>query len=868
MTLSKGPSQSGKRNQLHLCTLGLAGECHPHTIAAWSLFSAFHRCSTFFNKTGLALVLSSLFFALFLGACDSGRTVIPNRIIHDSVESGDHQMGPYGEILPIPLRAVVEGPVEPGLLGGKGSRSAVRNALVRFEVLGETGAVFADNNATEIDARADAAGLAKAQLRLGQRPGDVRIQAYLPEYPDVPPVWYRASAGVEVIGSELETTTDGSIDEIGVRLTRPDGEPASGVDVYFRVEGDADGAWLKSHRVITDQNGRAVTSWRLGSNVKQYFATAEIRDTRPGLPLEERFVVRAIEFTAMASNKTQMALVLVGGLAIFIFGMKMMSDGLQKVADRRLKQVLGFMTRNRFMALIAGTLITAMVQSSSATTVMAVGFVNAGLISLTQAIGVIFGANIGTTITAQIIAFRLDALSYPAITVGLVLVMFAKQPRRKAFGESILGFGLLFLGMTTMSDIIKPLRYSPEFVSYFQLFDCTPVNGGAIPAWPALMCILIGTVMTCLIQSSSATVGLVMALASQGLISFYTAVPLVLGDNIGTTITANMAAIGASRNAKRAAFAHTLFNVFGAFYMYALLFVPIWDGQPFFLGFVNAITAGEVFSEHPENLLRHVANAHTAFNLINCLLFLPFVTVLASICRKIIPVIDAEASDVLQYLEPNLLKTPSIALQQAVKEVNYMVHKAHRSVSESGQMFIEPQPGFEAKIIEREHVIDQLQHDIAEYLVLLSRTELSSEEAALMPLLLHAVNDAERLGDHAEELLEVYRLLLQYNLKMPPAELREIQAIREKLEDLFTAVYRIFEKHEESAGNDVKRIEANLQQMIKDFTDANVKRIDEGICDVQAGVIYLDALTHFERVAQHLLNIGERAVDMIRVVSS
>ena len=255
------------------------------------------------------MILAALFLLpILLTGCDSRSPVIPDRIIHDTVASGDHQMGPYGEILPIPLRAVVEGPVKPGLLGGKGGRSAVRHVSVRFEIMGDTGAVFADNEQTLIDVRADAAGLAKARLRLGHRPGDVRIQAILPDHPDIPPVWYRAGAGIEVIGDDLETTTDGSIEEIGVRLTRPDGQPASGVDVYFRIEGNGDGASLKSHRVITDQNGRAVTSWKLGSNVKQYFATAEIRDTRPGLPLEERFVVRAIEFMAMATNKTQMAL--------------------------------------------------------------------------------------------------------------------------------------------------------------------------------------------------------------------------------------------------------------------------------------------------------------------------------------------------------------------------------------------------------------------------------------------------------------------------------------------------------------------------------------------------------------------------------
>jgi len=807
--------------------------------------------------------------SLVISGCKGPDNIIPARISHDKHAAGNNQMALYGEPFPKPLRAVVEGAVRPGLLGGAGTRGVAVGATVRFEIDDpSSGAVFEENEQDTIDAITDASGTARATLRAGTKPGDVIVRASLPEYPDISRVEYRLITGVQRIGSDLEGRTGESVGPVGVRLWNPDGTPASGVEVNFRAVGTTEGAKLMSSRVYTDAEGTADTGWKLGSKVQQYFADVEIYDDREAVPDDGRFRVRAIQFEAMATNASQMSIVLFGGLAIFIFGMKLMSEGLQRMADRRLKSILQFMTRNRLMAVLAGTAMTAMVQSSSATTVMTVGFVNAGLMTLKQAIGVVFGANIGTTVTAQIIAFKLEELAYPAVASGLLLMMFFKRQNVKFFGQVLLGFGLLFLGMQTMGGILKPLRYSPEFQAWFQLVDCTPVDGGMMPAGKALICILIGTLTTVVVQSSSATVGLVLALASQGLIGFYTAVPLILGDNIGTTITANLAAIGTSRNARRTALAHTLFNVFGAAYMYVLFFVPFWNGAPLFLGFIEWFTPGDVLHGEEENLLRHIANAHTIFNVFNVIAFIGFTGAMARACNFLIPVLDSERDSVLRYLEPKLLSAPAIALEQAVREVVFMVRKGQKSMNESCELLCDDKVAFVDSILEREDVIDKLQHEITSYLVELSRTNLDADESSLIPALIHAVNDAERLGDHAESQVELHRLLKENRLSLMEEDRNGIRDFQKHLNDEFEAIYRTLEKGEASALADAHRLDERLNVLMKRLTDEHVKRLDEGNCDVQAGVIYLDALAHLERVGDHLVNIAERSARILQVTSA
>ncbi|MCX8064852.1 MAG: Na/Pi cotransporter family protein [Candidatus Hydrogenedentes bacterium] len=814
------------------------------------------------------LVAFYIFLSLLVfSGCNDSVNLKPERIVPDEYASGDGQTALHGEELKSPFRVVVESAVIKGLLGGEGSRRGVGKVSVRFKVVNpDTGAVFVENSLSEIIRETDAGGSASARLKLGNWCGDIWIEVSLPDYPEVKPIFLRAIGGVEKILSTKETVAGGVVERFGVKLTNSDGSPAKGVEVYFRVEGSGKGASMKHSRLITDDRGEAVTSWKLGKETGLNYGSIEIRDMRPGVTLRDRFDVRSIECKVMGMNKSGLLITLLGGLAIFIYGMTLLSAGIQLAADRRLKAILQFMTQNRVAALLAGLITTALVQSSSATTVMTVGFVNAGLMTLRQAIGVVYGANIGTTVTAQLIAFRLENMALPAIAIGFIMMLLFRSSKIKAFGQAILGFGLLFLGLTIMSDVLKPLRYSPEFISWFHKFDCTPGANGIMPFKPTLMCILVGTIATCIIQSSSATVGLVQALCAQGLINFYTAVPLILGDNIGTTITANLAALNANRNAKRAAVAHTLFNLLGTAYMFGLFFLPLWNGKPLFLGFVDWVTPGEVFSEHPENIVRHAANAHSLFNIINAIIFLPFVVLHEKICMLIIPRSREDKETVLQYLDLKLLNSPLIALEQAVKEVTYMIKKGQNSLNDACDLLVSGNEDVVPKILEREDLIDKLQEAITGYLVELSRRELEPVEARLIPALIHAVNDAERLGDHAESFIELQRLLKQGDLHFTDSAISELRELQQVLNLQFSSLYETLENGSTEGAKKAIHIGGRIEELVKQFTENHVHRLDKGECSVKAGVIFLDALGHLERVSDHVVNIAERAEIIVTVV--
>lgn len=801
---------------------------------------------------------------LTLSACGGNRDRTPEKISLEPHASGNNQTAMHGGELSRPLRAVVESAVVPGLLGGKGSRHPVVDHSVTFVIDNpESGAVFVDNNATSMQVRTNTAGIASVSLKMGSQSTDVKVVASVDTPKGTKSVSFRATAGVEIIGSNLEASVGETIDEFGLRIQLPNGEPGSGIPVYFTANNSSVGDQM----VVTDGAGRAVTSWKLGKAMSTYFASAEIRDNRSGISDSERVHVRAVTFKAAAIDRKQILTFLIGGLAVFIFGMKLMSGGLQRMADRRLKSILQGMTRTTGLAVVVGAGLTATVQSSSATTVMTVGFVNAGLLTLEQAIGVVFGANIGTTITAQMLAFKLTSLSYPAIVIGLILTMLGRRAGIKYFGEAVLGFGLLFLGMMTMSDILKPLRSSPTFIEWFQLFDCTPIDG-TIPWQPAIMCIFIGTFVTVIVQSSSASIGLVLALCGQGLIPVYTAFPLILGDNIGTTITAVLASLGANRNAKRTAAAHALFNVLGAGYMYILLFVPLWNGQPVFLGFIDWMTPGEVFIETPENLPRHVANAHTAFNVFNCLLFIPFVAGMAVLCRKIIPMTDEDKETVMEYLEPHLVRTPGLALQLAVKEVIYMIRRSQKSMNDACDFFYGGPQDLEKKVLEREEIIDRLQEEITSYMVMLSEQNLAHDESAIIPGIIHAVNDTERIGDRSENLTELTQLRRQGKLDISEFAEKDIRALQDLLNKQFHAIYRTLETGDGLELFEVTKREEEINALNERASEGHVKRLEAGQCNVQSGVIFLDFMSNLQRISDHLVNIEERAAKIVKVTHS
>ncbi len=555
---------------------------------------------------------------------------------------------------------------------------------------------------------------------------------------------------------------------------------------------------------------------------------------------------------------TMLLLNVFGGLAIFIFGMKLMSDGLRKAAGERMRSILRFFASNRFVAILSGALVTAVIQSSSASTVMVIGFVNAGLLNLAQSIGIIFGANIGTTITAQLVAFEISWIIMPAIIVGL-LVGFLEPPIPRGWGETIIGFGFLFLGMSIMSDELKQLSTNPAFTAVFRTFDCAPQNGW-IPPGALFGAIGIGLAATMIIQSSSACTGIIIALGAGGLINLYTAVALVLGSNIGTTITAQLAAIPANRIAKQAALAHTLFNVIGV----ALIVPTFWlrpgeSDLPLFFRLVDSLGgAGD--------LPRRIANAHTLFNVLTTLVLLPFIPLLAKVCERLIPKISAKVK--YHRLEPLLLETPAIALGQSIERFRKMLRKAWKMVDCALESYDNPQavpPEKVRKLERKEERIDELQEKITGYLTALMQKELSPAQSLTVPALLHCTNDAERIGDHTEVLVH---LLTRLNTEETPLsgsakeEFRHLHTLlRQQVAEVFSRLSPDAVLTTSGLGTD-----ADLSAYAAHCEDMHVQRMSRGECHPASGVIYLELLAEFVKISRHLTNISDRA-EVLRIMS-
>jgi phosphate:Na+ symporter len=542
-------------------------------------------------------------------------------------------------------------------------------------------------------------------------------------------------------------------------------------------------------------------------------------------------------------------------------GMKIMSEGLTRVAGERMKLILQACTRNQFVGVGVGALITAVIQSSSATSVMVVGFVNAGLLTLERSIGLIMGANIGTTVTAQMIAFKLDSLALPAVAIGVAVQLIAKRKTTQHWGIVLTGFGILFTGLATMSGILKGLQDSPTITGLFSSIDCTP-RDGQVPIKAVLLGICIGTLITVIVQSSSASIGLLQVLASTGLLGFYTAFPILLGDNIGTTTTALLAAIGANRNARRAALANLLLKVMGTLLMFGL-FLVFWNGEPIFLYVVNKITVGNAFAG--ENLPRHIANAHTLFNVALTALFLPLVPLLAWMCRKLVPETVEEKEEKPRYLEPHLLDTPALALDRAKGELVYMTRLARKAIAENFAAFSAHKMPSRERLDRREERIDNLQHDITNYLVRLSQRDLLEAESRQLPLLMHAVNDAERIGDHAENLLELAERKVERKLPFSDDALGELSEAYHEVEAMFAHVLKTLEESEVAAAERALRCEERLNDLARELGQNHVRRLEKGECNLVSGVVFLDMVANLEKVGDHLTNIAQAGRDLAGV---
>lgn len=476
-------------------------------------------------------------------------------------------------------------------------------------------------------------------------------------------------------------------------------------------------------------------------------------------------------------NFIGMALNLAGGLFLFLYGLKVMSTNIQKAASDGLKSIVNFLTVNKFLGVFFGAIITAVIQSSSATTVMLVGFANAGIIQLTQAMSIIFGANIGTTITAQIAAFKASALALPLIGIGGGMRLFSKKNNRKTYGEIILGLGMLFYGLYIMGSFLKPFRDNPYFLEAMTNMSSMPVLG-----------IIVGVIITVILQSSSATTGMIIVLATQGMIDFKTAFILELGSNIGTTITAQLAAIGTNTTAKRVAWGHTLFNVIGSVYMTILLFIWQIDGQPAFLWFVNYITPGNGFAG--ENVARHAANAHTAFNVANAIILFPFISYLAKATERIIKETPDRYEQDIKFLDERMAKTPSVAIRQSVKETKRMMEVTKDLSRQCYQILFKNKDKALQTIHSRAEKLGRQEDYIVSFLIKFN-SKLNHDDSERCNSLIHIVGHLKRIGKHQIAILEIFEML--NTIKETPDDVRnDLRKVYKINQELFFTLLKAF----------------------------------------------------------------------------
>ncbi|KPJ68603.1 hypothetical protein AMJ44_06270 [candidate division WOR-1 bacterium DG_54_3] len=542
----------------------------------------------------------------------------------------------------------------------------------------------------------------------------------------------------------------------------------------------------------------------------------------------------------------------VGGLGLFLFGMKIMSEGLQKIAGRSMRRILEMLTKTTIAGVAVGAVVTAIIQSSSATSVMLIGFVQAGLMSLKQSIGIIYGANIGTTITAQIIAFKIHKYALPAIGLGVFLYFFIPRKHIKYIGQTLLGFGMLFFGLSVMTAVFGPLKGSPEFQQLFVTFSKNP-----------LLAVLTGMVLTMVVQSSSATVGITMTLAGVGLIDFVTAFAIVLGDNIGTTVTAQLAALNGNITARRTAMVHTLFNLFGAAYMLLLLNVHV-QGRPIFLYFIDLITPGNAFAG--QNVERAVANSHSFFNIFNCIIFIPLAGFMAFIVTKIIrgevEVIKPEAA----HLDERMVLSPEVAIGQAKREIVHMGQYAQDELKFSTQSLF-ARTGRERielfeKLRQREEAVNRLEREISIFLIKVDQQPLTEEQAETTAAYLHLMHDIERVGDISENIMDLVVLKEDEGVRFSEMARAEIKELSKQVEEAFNLTLSAFEKWDKGIAEQALEMEGKIDITEQTFRSNHIKRLGRGECDPRAGVIFLDVLSNLERAGDHANNIAVKVLEL------
>jgi len=702
----------------------------------------------------------------------------------------------------------------------------------------------------ELVAETDAAGEIHLQVKAGKKTGDQYIEAVALKSNVRSDL--RVIAGLEISGADQETACgEKLVKPFSVTLTDAEGKPIAGTEVGFSMRSLGSGQKTCDDQVLlTDADGKAQFSPVVGADTGKYLLAVNIHKQE-----YDTFIVRE-----MGLNLPKLLINVFGGLAIFIFGMKLMSDGLHIAAGEKMKTLLHFFSSNRLVAILAGTLVTTVLQSSSASTVMVIGFVNAGLLSLEQSIGIIFGANIGKAVVTQLVAFNMSAVIMPCIILGL-LTLFISWQRLRGWGETFLGFGFLFMGMGQMSAQLKPLGEFPSFINFFRTFQCMPQAGGSVPFWALLGAIGIGIIVTMVVQSSFPTTGIVIVLCGSGLLDIYASIAIVLGANIGTTITAQLASIPANRVAKQAAMAHTLFNVLGVLIVLPFFWIRLpGAAHPLFPELVNLLTPGNIFAEVPENIPHYIVNAHMYFNILTTLILFAFIPLLAKFCQKVLPIGVKKIK--FTNLEPHLLDTPSLALEQTGVALRKMLKKSWKMIDiATVKCFIPGNTDEEefASLAKKEEKIDQLQYEITAYLTQIMSRHLNKDQAAVIPLLMHCTNDAERIADHTENMTALTIRLKETGTTLSENAIEELNNMHTMLKEQASCTISALTQYSKDTVRTAFENAKNIEVAAKVFEDNHIHRLGDQICDPLTGVIFIEFIAELVKVSSHLVNIAERA---------
>lgn len=539
----------------------------------------------------------------------------------------------------------------------------------------------------------------------------------------------------------------------------------------------------------------------------------------------------------MEINWQEMIFQFLGGLGLFLFAIKFMGDGLQKVAGDRLRDILDRFTTNPLMGVLVGIVVTVLIQSSSGTTVITVGLVSAGFMKLRQAIGVIMGANIGTTVTAFIIGIDVGEYAYPILALGAILLFFFKKSTIQNIGQVLFGFAGLFIGLELMSGGMKPLRDWQPFLDLTVNMSDAPILG-----------VIVGTLFTLIVQSSSATVGILQGLYAEGLIPLEGALPVLFGDNIGTTITAILAALGASVAARRAAATHVLFNLVGTI-VFMILLVPFTH----YMVWISGILGLEEKMQ--------IAFAHGTFNVINTLIQLPFIGAWAWLVTRLIPGEDTAIEYKPKYLDPSLIQSPSIAIGQAKQEIVRLGEYSVQGVQEAMQYLNSRDKKHANTTIQLEEAINNLDQKTTDYLVSLSKQSLSGQDSKVHRALLENIRDIERIGDHFENIVEFIDYLENNRVKLSDEALKELNEMFELTADTVSLSIRALDQGNVSFAEEVLANEDKIDEMERKLRKRHILRLNEGICTGSAGIVFIDIISNLERIGDHAVNIVQTVIE-------